>query len=452
MSDLVYNLFTMEKVKEFIVKNNLIEKGQVIGVGVSGGSDSMALLNILVGLQEELDFEVVGIHINHGIREESRDEEEFVVSKCRNLGVRVYKFKIDAIKLSKEKNQSIETAAREGRYDVFKSLIKKDVVDKIALAHHELDQAETILMHIFRGSGTLGATGMEPVRDKVFIRPILNLSKKEIMDYIMERNIDYVEDKSNADSAYNRNFLRNVILPQIAQRWPGVETNLVNFGKILKEDEKFINNHVYDDAVLYEEDNARIPLSYFVYPEAIVNRLIIKVLKNIGFVKDFERKHVEMIKDVALNKENGTRVKLPYDITVIKEYDYLTILNKYHEKKEFLSELKIGETVVPGFGTIVVKKVAKVHGREGCLYVDIKKLPKHAVWRFRHDGDIFTKFGGGTKKLKSFLIDKKIPVRLRDTLPVLTVGNEVFVIAGVEISDKVKVEESKSILEIQVKR
>ena len=314
MSDLVYNLFTMEKVKEFIVKNNLIEKGQVIGVGVSGGSDSMALLNILVGLQEELDFEVVGIHINHGIREESRDEEEFVVSKCRNLGVRVYKFKIDAIKLSKEKNQSIETAAREGRYDVFKSLIKKDVVDKIALAHHELDQAETILMHIFRGSGTLGATGMEPVRDKVFIRPILNLSKKEIMDYIMERNIDYVEDKSNADSAYNRNFLRNVILPQIAQRWPGVETNLVNFGKILKEDEKFINNHVYDDAVLYEEDNARIPLSYFVYPEAIVNRLIIKVLKNIGFVKDFERKHVEMIKDVALNKENGTRVKLPYDI------------------------------------------------------------------------------------------------------------------------------------------
>ena len=106
MSDLVYNLFTMEKVKEFIVKNNLIEKGQVIGVGVSGGSDSMALLNILVGLQEELDFEVVGIHINHGIREESRDEEEFVVSKCRNLGVRVYKFKIDAIKLSKEKNQS----------------------------------------------------------------------------------------------------------------------------------------------------------------------------------------------------------------------------------------------------------------------------------------------------------------------------------------------------------
>ena len=442
----------MEKVKQFILENNLINKGEVIGVGVSGGSDSMALLNMLVNLQEELDFEVVGIHINHGIREESRDEEEFVVKKCKGLGIRVYKFKIDSLKLAKEKNTSIETAAREGRYEIFKSLIKKDVVDKIALAHHQLDQAETILMHIFRGSGSLGAIGMEPTRDRVFIRPILQLTKKEIMDYIMDNNIDYVQDKSNEDSTYNRNFLRNVILPQIAERWPGVENNIVNFGNILKEDEKYIEGYVYDDAVLYEENMARIPLSYFVYPQPIVNRLIIKVFKKLGFVKDFERKHVEIIKDIASNKENGTRIKLPYDITVIKEYDYITIINKTRENKDFSAEFKIGEIEVPNFGKIVVKKVNSLKNRPNCLYIDLKKLPKNLSWRFRKEGDVFTKFGGGSKKLKSFLIDKKIPVRLRDNLPVLADSKEVFVVAGVEISEKVKVEEGKSILEIEVKK
>ena len=444
--------FIMEKVKEYILKNNLIKKGEVIGVGVSGGSDSMALLNILTNLQEELDFEVVGIHINHGIREESRDEEEFVMQKCKSMGVRAYKFKIDANKLAKDKNMSLETAAREGRYEVFKSLLRKDVIDKIALAHHQLDQAETILMHIFRGSGTSGATGMEPIRDKVFIRPILEVSKKEIMDYIMEHSIDYVEDKSNKDTVYNRNFIRNIILPQIIERWPGAETNIVSFGKTLKEDDSFINGQLFDDAVLYEKDVARIPLSYFIYPQALVNRLIIKVLKNIGFVKDFERKHIEMIKEVALLKENGTRVKLPYDITVIREYDYLSIINKFKEIKPFRSEFKIGEIIVPDFGKIIVRKVKEINQKENCLYIDAKKIPKTAEWRYRSEGDNFTKFGGGSKKLKSFMIDKKIPQRLRNCLPILADGNEVLVIAGVEISDKIKVEESKNILEIEVKK
>ena len=143
----------MEKILDFIKKHKLINAGEVIGVGVSGGIDSMSLLHFLNEHKEKLDIEVVAIHINHGIREESDDEAYFVLQKCREMGVRVYKFTIDAPKLARDKKLSIETAAREGRYGVFETLVRKDIVDKVALAHHQSDQAETILMHLLSIGG-----------------------------------------------------------------------------------------------------------------------------------------------------------------------------------------------------------------------------------------------------------------------------------------------------------
>lgn len=439
----------MEKIRDFIKENNLIKQGDVIGIGVSGGSDSMALMYYLQSLQEEFEFELVGIHINHGIREESRDEAEFVVEKCKSLGIRVYKFKIDSPKIAKERNISVETAAREGRYEIFKSLIDRGVIDKIALAHHQSDQAETILMHIFRGSGIAGARGMEPVRDGIYIRPMLTTSKKEIMDYIVNNNIDYVQDKSNEDISYNRNFLRNIILPEISKRYPNVENAIVSFGKTVTEDDEYINKSVYDDAVLYYKDMAKIPTSYFVYPNSIVNRLVIRVLKKIGIVKDFEKVHIEMIKDLAKNGENGSKIKLPYSAVAFKEYDYLTIVNKIKEEIKFEQPFKTGEMEIPNYGKIVIKRTKNIKEKANTLYVDSKKIPKTAVWRFREDGDVFTKFGGGTKKLKSYLIDKKIPVRIRKFIPVLADKKEILVIAGIEISDKVKLTENSTVYKIE---
>lgn len=441
----------MEKIKEFIKEKKLINPGEVIGVGVSGGSDSMALLHYLAGVQEELDFEVVAIHINHGIREESRDEEEFVMTKCRELGVRAYKFKINSPKIAKEKNESIETAAREGRYDIFKSLIQRGVVDKIALAHHESDQAETILMHIFRGSGIAGARGMEPIRDGIYIRPMLNVSKKEIMNYVLDNNIDYVQDNSNFDNGYNRNFLRNVILPQICERWPGAESGIVSFGRTVSEDDDFINNYVQDSDVIYDDEIAKIPLTYFTYPTSVLNRLLIKIFKRVGIQKDFEKKHIEMITDLAKNGENGSRVQLPFEVVAVREYNYLTLVNKLKNRPELRVPFGIGEIELENIGKIITKKVKTYESKPNFLFIDIDKVPADAIWRYREDGDVFTKFGGGTKKLKSYFIDKKIPQRIRDYIPVLASGNEILVIGGIEISDKVKIDENSKIASINIK-
>ena len=441
----------MLSIEEFIKENRLFKSGEVVGVGCSGGSDSLALLHYLAKNQEKFDIEVVAIHVDHLIRENSWADAEFVKERAREMGVRFYKFRVDVPKLAKEKGLGIEEAAREARYGVFKTLNNKGVVDKIALAHHMQDQAETILMHLFRGSGLSGAKGMGAVSNKIYVRPMLNTSKEEILEYLDENHLEYCEDSTNSDNSYNRNFVRNVILKEVSERWPNAVQSLVNFGKAVKEDDEYINKQVYDDAVLVEDKAVKIPASYFLYDMAIVNRIIFKAFKNIGINKDIERKHISLIADLAIKGENGKKISLPFDVLAVKEYDYLTIYNKQQEKVVFEAEFKCGEIEVPNFGKLCVKRVKEFANVDGLL-VDFRKVPKDAVWRFRQDGDVFTKFGGGSKKLKSYLIDKKVPARLRDFIPVLASGNEVYAIAGVEISEKVKVENVPTAYCIMVKK
>lgn len=441
----------MQSVEKFIEQTKMIKPGDVIGVGCSGGSDSMALLSFLAQNQEKYDIEVVAIHVDHSIRENSSDDADFVRAKAREMGVRFYKFRIDAPKIAKDRGISLESAAREGRYGVFEALLKKGLVDKIALAHQKSDQAETILMHLFRGAGMSGAKGMEAIRDNVYIRPMLNTSKQEIYDWLSENRIDYVDDETNADNTYNRNFVRNVLMREVVKRWPSAVDAITSFAKSIAEDDEFINSMAHIDAVMFEDKVARVPLSYFLYQSPIVNRILFKVFKRIGITRDIERKHIEAIKELATKGENGKRIYLPFEAIAIKEYDYLTIYNRHVEEVTFSEPFKCGEFEVPSFGKVIVRRVKDFTPKEGVLYLDYRKVPKTASWRFREDGDVFEKFGGGKKKLKSFLIDKKIPQRKRNFLPVLADGNEIYAIAGVEISEKVKVEDVPTAYMIEVK-
>jgi len=442
----------MEKILDFIKKNKLIKAGEVIGVGVSGGIDSMSLLHFLHANRELLDIEVVAIHINHGIREESDNEARFVVQKCKDMGVRVYKFSIDSPKIAKDKKISVETAAREGRYGVFEALVKKDIVDKIALAHHQSDQAETILMHIFRGSGLAGARGMEPIRDKIYIRPMLPISKEEINLYSSKNNIDFVDDSSNGDNSYSRNYIRNVVMKDILKKWPNAIEAINNFALAVCDDDDYIKSVINTNALIVDNKNVQMPCSYFYGSSAMYSRIVFKTLALIGVKKDIERKHIEMIKELA-KAENGKKIKLPFDVTVSKEYDFLTFVNDYIEKPKLSRSLKIEDFIAKGWGKVTINRVKTTNMKdENALYFDARKVPKDAIWRYREDGDVFEKFGGGTKKLKSFLIDKKIPVRVRDFIPVLASGNEIYVIAGVEVSEKVKVENVPTCFKIKVEK
>ncbi len=434
----------MDSCEKFIKENDLIKKGDIIGVGCSGGGDSLALLHYLSVNKDKFGIKVIAIHIDHKIRENSHNDYEFVENISKKLGIEFLGYSIDVPFLAEKSGQSLETEAREARYNIFKKLIIEGKVDKIALAHHKRDQAETILMHILRGSGLSGARGMEAKSKNNIIRPFLNTSKEELLEYLLENNLSFVEDSTNSDNDYSRNYLRNVVFKDILARWPNAIDSIVNFGKVAKEDDEFIYDEIKENFIR-ENGTIKIPLKIFDDKPSIISRVLFNAIKEFCINKDFERRHIDLVVSQAKKGNNGDKLNLPFGLTAIKEYNFITIY-KEREKREFFARLEEGILKVPGFGEIKIEKVDKASFEENALFIDYDKLPQDAAWRFRKEGDEFTKFGGGKKKLKSYLIDKKIPLRKRDSLPLLASGNDILVIAGVEISDKVKVESTSKII------
>ena len=443
----------MDKVLEEIKKHELIKKGERIAVACSGGKDSMSLLHYLWTHKDELGIEVLAVNVDHGIRENSESDSRFVANYCEKNNIKIYSFKVNAKQFSEDKKLTLEQGARECRYRVFKSLINKHLVDKIALAHHMQDQTETILLNIFRGTGIAGAGGMDFVRDGVYIRPFINTSKSEVRAYIERNDIPYVEDESNQDDDFNRNYIRNRIMPLIRYRWPNADATIASFGANCRQDEEYIESTISNDAIVLEDGIARIYSNYFVYPDAYIFRLILKALKSINLGNNIEKKHLKMIKEMALESDNGTKISLPNGLTVIKEYNFITFTNRNIKASSKEYPFTKGKLDISNFGLIETFVLKKFEIGQYTHLIDMAKLPKDAKWRYRRDGDVFEKFGGGTNTLSDYLIDKKIPVRLRNITPVLASGNEILIVAGIEISDKVKVEKTtKTALGINVVR
>ena len=348
----------------------------------------------------------------------------------------------------------MEQAARKVRYGVFETLIKKGLVDKIALAHHLNDQAETVLLNILRGAGLSGARGMEPIRDEIYIRPFLETPREDIMAYIDENGLDYVEDETNQDNTYTRNYIRNIVMPTLRKHFKSVDKNIVNFAKICATDDNYINSQIDLGTIIESKDMVKVPLTYFYQDEAIVNRILMRVLGKFA-KQDIESKHIKMVREFAIEANNGNVINLPFNIKVCKEYDYLTIGN--FKKKDISGEytFRSGKLKIEGYGTIrstssKVLTEPKMHQH----IIDADRLPTSAVWRFRRDGDTFAPLGlGGTKKLNDYFIDKKIPQRMRDSIPVLADGNKILAIADIEIADSLKVtDETRRFYKINYER
>ena len=289
----------MENVIDYIKENGMIKSGEVIGVACSGGRDSICLLHYLNSIKAELDCEIVAINVDHGIRQTSALDTEFVMQFCKDHKIRAYKFKGEALKVAKEEKLTIEQAARKVRYGIFETVIQKGVCEKIALAHHMYDQAETVLLNILRGAGLNGARGMEPIRDGIYIRPMLTTPRENIMAYLDEHNLEFVEDETNKDTTYSRNYLRNIVIPAIRRHFKGADRSLVNFAELCKKDDEYINSHIDVSTMVETKEFTKVPLTYFYQDEAIVNRILKKVFDRFSR-QDFERKHIDIVRSFAL--------------------------------------------------------------------------------------------------------------------------------------------------------
>ena len=427
------------QVIQFITDYKMITAGDRVGIAVSGGEDSMALLNILHDLAEKVHFEIMAVHINHNIRRTANSDAKFVKDYCAEHFIEFAKYSVDVPEYSTANKISMETAARILRYECFENAIKKYKLTKIAIAHHLNDQAETVLMHLFRGCGLDGASGMKPVQG-VYIRPFLETKKSDIIAYNYRNNIPHVVDDTNEDNSYRRNYVRNMIMPLITKEWRAAPENLASFAKIAARDSQYITDQCDMNGVVKEGNVVRIPLNRFYLPDSIITRTIYYGLELLGIRADVEIKHINAIMALSTDGLNGEKVSLPHNTYAVKEYEYISLVRRETrpEAKEY--SFKVGKTLVEGFGTITVTKTIsyKLAIQRGLLVVDAKKLPKKAKWRFRLDGDVFEKLGGGTKKLNAYFTDKKIPARLRPTTPVLALDHEIYCVGDVAISEKVK--------------
>ena len=436
-----------------IIINTSIFKGKKVGIALSGGRDSMCLLSVL----KDAGITPIAIHIEHGIRgEASISDMHFVEDYTKQHGIELKTYRVDAPKLAKEKNISLEQAARLARYDIFEKLIKDEVVDCIALAHHANDQAETILMRILRGTGIRGLEGMQIISGN-YVRPLLEYTREDINDYVSANNIPYVEDLTNAEDIYTRNFLRQEIA-KLKEKYPNIEESFLRLARNANDAEDFISKYVPEPVV--EDGTSTIKISDL-KDRAIASRLIQKAMRYIGVFHDVEEKHIEAILDLA-EKENGSKRELTHGVDAYKEEDKIVFTKRIEKVDINVSFKDVIDGNILNYNVSKLKDVPDnnslriIQGNymnlTKTIYLDSDKIPQDAVVRNRQDGDIISKFGGGTKSLGDFLTDKKIPLRLRDKIIVCAKDNDVLFIFGVEISAKVAIDSNtQSVIKISLK-
>lgn len=396
-------------------------------LAVSGGVDSMVMLHKVASLSPRPNLFVATV--NHGIREQAASDCKLVADYCKKLGVQCQVFNVDVPDYCAKNKLSVETGARILRYQVLDSLD----CDFVCLAHNANDNAETVLMHILRGSGARGAKGIRPQNGK-YLRPVLDMTREQIEQYAKANGVPFVQDDTNDDVKYTRNFIRHKVLPLLSELNPAAQQNILRFADNVAQDDEYLDSLADISSVSFDGNSARVPKELLVLPSPIAYRVINKVFNRLGVYYDIEKTHLDAI--VALSGNfGGKSVSLPFGYVAVNDYDCVTVYLKEETSTEsFEIPFKLGRTQTP-LGVVEVS----AEPLPDSLRIDIDKIPSTAVFRTRRTGDSFTKFGGGTKSLKKYLIDKKIPERNRDNLLLVADGSEALVICGVEISDKVKV-------------
>ena len=421
-----------------------IKPNQTVAVAVSGGSDSMALLNYMLSSAKKYHFSVVAINVEHGIRgESSKNDSNFVKDYCAKAGVPLFCYEVDSLKKAKDEKLSIEQSARALRYECFYDAITSGKCDLVATAHHQSDNAETILFNLFRGTGLSGVTGIAKNLDGKIIRPFLGVKKSEITEYIRKNAIPFVKDETNDCDDYTRNSIRHNVIPKILEIFPEAESSISRFAKIAELENDFIEQTVTTATKFFDE---RVEIALPQHP-AIISRAVIIALRHLGVEKDWEKAHIDQAIKL-LGQKNGDKVDLKDGVKIIKEYDKLVL---YRENKSETPEIpfSIGEHLFSG-QPIKIEIVNSAKNLKDGFFADANKIPKTAVIRTKKDGDVFTKFGGGTKKLCDYLTDKKIPQRVRNCLPLLADGKVILAVFGVSVSEKIKVDDNtKTIIKLE---
>jgi len=412
------------KVESYIKQNNLICAGERVGVGVSGGVDSMSLLFVL----KNLGYRLIALHFEHGIRgEASRADAAFVREVCAREDIPFLMGSADVPAYAREHKMSLEAAARVLRYE----FLMGAGADKVATAHHMDDNAESVLMNIARGCGIGGLSGID-ARAGNLVRPFLCVRRAEIEAYAKERSIPHVTDQTNFDMRYTRNRVRHGLMRELEKINPAATEALCRLSRYAAEYGRVIGR-LADGVPLSPEPGGSGVSAALLHSldQPVAAEVLLRMCGIAGSRADVSRAHIDAM--MALSR-TGAEIPVKYGIFAKYNYGRLIIYKKSDRMNDISFCVPLGTvTVFPG-GTIKKEKgVLDPHNRDKnseCF----GRIPEGAVVRTRRPGDVFAPFGSGEKKLKDFLIAKKIPREARDALPLVADGNRIIWVVGVQVS------------------
>lgn len=449
-----------------VFSNNLIKSGDTVLAAISGGPDSMAMLNCLVLLKKELDFNLLIAHVNHGVRGQyAKRDQEFVKFIAKEYNIPYFTKNVDMVAYGKELHISSEEAGRILRYGFFRQILGDYKNGKIAVAHNKNDQAETIIHRIIRGTGLDGLKSMEFIKDDI-IRPILNISRNEIENYIEEKNIRFVVDHTNLQTDYTRNKIRLELLPYIKENFnPNIIDSLYRLTRIASDEieileeitsEKYnlIVKNKTKDSIIF---NGRL---FNLEAEAIRKRLIRKAIENIsGNLHGIEEVHTKDIIKLFYKAKTGKTIHISKGIVARISYnDFIIELKSERDNSLQTQEILIGENTIKESAIRLSLDLVSVEDIDlndtHTKYIDFDKVSGQMWIRTRKTGDRFAPLGlGGSKKLKDYMIDKKIPQKERQEIPLLCDRSGIIWVIGYGLSDNYKItDKTKRVLRVKLEK
>lgn len=496
----------VHKVRQFINEQKLLQAGDSVVLGVSGGADSVALLCLLCELREELRLTLTAVHINHGIRGAEADrDEQFVKELCDRVNVPLKVYHYNVPEIAAQEHLTEEEAGRAVRYQAFEEVREEFGAKAIATAHHQNDNAETILFHAFRGSGVRGLTGIPAKRGNI-VRPLLCVSREEIEAYLIGKDIAWCTDSTNAQTEYSRNRIRNNILP---------EAEIINAGAVkhlaeLSEEMAEIADYLGAEAVrLLEQargakvgeeqadDDLKLDIQCLQSIPTVLLRevLFLAFSEMAGSRKDIGREHIVQIAEL-LDKQSGRSIDLPYGVTVRREFGWLIFekgsrvekskkairndTDAAYDKKQMKKELSLQKSGCETdqdclqateiikefpyerfFGDYVLRldlipyeKNMPIPKSDYEKWYDYDKMDNALYVRSRMAGDyLVIHKDGGRKSLKSILIEQKVPAKEREKIVLLAMADRVLWAVGVRSDEGFHVTEStKHILKAEWKK
>lgn len=453
------------KVKAQLEKLNVNLAGKTLLVGVSGGVDSMVLLHILKNLSTEMGFILHAAHMEHGMREDaSLQDMTFVKNRCIAQGISLHMRQVDVKKEAELTGETLEACARRLRYAFFGDVLQDIGSDMLLVAHHMDDQAETILLHMIRGSGLNGLCGMKEVEQTAFpfnvLRPLLSFSKKEIIAYAHANDIDYCIDETNDDTRFSRNRIRHEWMPKLTKMNPNITETLYRLSKVLQTDEAYMKEQAENaTTTLIKQTKQGIEIDLFAFlqmHESLQRRVLLLALARAG-AEDIAHCHVRDILQLCVG-QTGKQVHLPGGIHAYRSYEQLVIAQVTEPMMIATQPFAVPSDYVFEDGRKLTAEWLQdmpqnlTHPPQGVLFISADALPKNLQVRTWQAGDVFHPLGApGSRLLQDYFSDKKVPRQKRSLLLLIAHDKEIFAVCGMEISQKAKVnDDTAKVIQLSV--